>query len=414
MFDVRNLFPGGVKLNHLSELQAAAKLLDQLRTGSGQVETDAAALAELKLNLSLAESIDEMVLRLGTNDEAMSAMARLVEEKVLEELLTLGADEEGIKLSEWPNSQKENFFVEVVKLANRKSPITLAFLVRLLLKDDSSNVEPSHVVSIATVFSHLAHLVDKSNNVLQKINAMQLKLDGLSDEGLDAQTCLGWTVTARSMRNARDQFAEVSETCLIEETKTNPSQSTMDNCDQKGSHTTVEYHEIEFEDTSHLNVDAMGPEEVQGLFSLDLLLLGSEGLKGEREHLEGVILNEVGKVLAKARPDELGHWLAVLPKHHHHPFSHLQLREASIMLRPPHYKQETKVDEMVQLAVDLQDEFLNALKMQRPNDCQLHEDLKRIRMPVPGNETPEEKEDRVAAEQRVMCAALEHGERIGT
>ncbi len=83
------------------------------------------------------------------------------------------------------------------------------------------------------------------------------------------------------------------------------------------------------------------------------------------------------------------------------------------MLRPPHYKQETKVDEMVQLAVDLQDEFLNALKMQRPNDCQLHEDLVRIRMPVPGNETPEEKEERVAAEQRVMCAALEHGERIG-
>ena len=68
---------------------------------------------------------------------------------------------------------------------------------------------------------------------------------------------------------------------------------------------------------------------------------------------------------------------------------------------------------MVQLAVDLQAEFLDALKLQRPNDVQLHEDLSHIRRPVPGNETPEEKEDRVAAEHRVMCAALEHGERIG-
>ena len=338
-FDVRNLLPGGIKVNHLKELQEAAKFLDQLRRNNDPIQTEELTLAELKLNLSLAESIDEMVLKLGSNEEAMSSMARLVEERVLEELLTLGAGEKGIKLSEWPNSQKENFFVEVVKLAHQRSPITLAFLLKLILKDNSSNVQPSHVVSVATVFSTLAHLVDKSNNVLQKINSMQLKLDGLSDEGLDAQACLGLTVTARTMRHARDEFAEVSEECLIEQTKTRPDQSTMDNCDQKGSHTTVEYREIEFEDTSHLDVDAMAPEDVQQLFNVDLLLLGSESLKDEREHLERIILNETGKVLSQAMPDELGHWTSLLPKHHSHPFSHLKLREAAIMLRPPHYKQ---------------------------------------------------------------------------
>ena len=113
----------------------------------------------------------------------------------------------------------------------------------------------------------------------------------------------------------------------------------MDNCDQKGSHTTVEYLEIEHEDTSNLSTTAMDPEETLQLFNIDLLLLNGEGLKDEREHLERIILTETGKALAHAKPEQLGHWLKVLPLHHPHPFDHLPLREASIMLRPPHYFQ---------------------------------------------------------------------------
>ena len=279
-------------------------------------------------------------MKLGCNDEAMRVMSRMVEERVLEELLTLGTDEGVITLAEWPNSQKSNFFVDVVNLAARKSPTTLSFLLRLILKNDESNVEPSHVISVATVFSHLAHLTDKSNNALQKINALQLKMDGLTDEGLDAQAKLaGWSVTARALRYARDDFAEVAETCLVEETRNRPDQSTLDNCDQKGSHTTVEYLEIEHEDTSHLSIDAMSPEDILQLFNVELLLLSGEGLKAEREHLERVILTETGKALARARPEQLGHWLKVLPQHHSHPFDKLPLKEASIMLRPPHYFQ---------------------------------------------------------------------------
>ena len=68
---------------------------------------------------------------------------------------------------------------------------------------------------------------------------------------------------------------------------------------------------------------------------------------------------------------------------------------------------------MVQLAVTLQDEVLDTLKLQRPNDYQLHEDLELIRKTVPKNESPEDKEKRVRAEQRVKCVVLDHGERIG-
>ena len=67
---------------------------------------------------------------------------------------------------------------------------------------------------------------------------------------------------------------------------------------------------------------------------------------------------------------------------------------------------------MVQLVVNLQDEFLSQLETQQPNNVQLHEDLLLIRQPVPGNETPEDKALRISAEQRVMCVVKEHGERI--
>ena len=53
---------------------------------------------------------------------------------------------------------------------------------------------------------------------------------------------------------------------------------------------------------------------------------------------------------------------------------------------------------MVQLAVTLQDEVLDTLKSQRPNDVQLHEDLDLIRKKVPGNESSEDKELRLQAE----------------
>ena len=79
--------------------------------------------------------------------------------------------------------------------------------------------------------------------------------------------------------------------------------STIDNCDQKGFHTTVEYVEVEHEDTSHLSVEPLGKEETLALFDIDQLLLGNEHLQDEKKHLEGIILLEVGKVIAQARPE---------------------------------------------------------------------------------------------------------------
>ena len=236
-FDVRNLLSDGVKVEHLKDLRSAARLLDEIRQQGGDEVESELDLAEKKMELANAKSMQEMVSMLGTSEEALRAMASVVEDRALEELLTLSSGEDKIPLSDWPNSLHENFFAEVVRLAHRKSPVTLSFLLRLVIKDKTSNVEPSHVVSVATVFAHLAQLVDSSNNVLAKINSLHLKMENTTDEGIDAMAKLGLSVQARNLRILRDDLAEISSKLHIEETRFMPEQSCIDNCDTKGSHT---------------------------------------------------------------------------------------------------------------------------------------------------------------------------------
>ena len=181
-FNVRNLLTDGVKVNHRKDLQLAAEMLDELRRSNDDIQSEV-SLSEMKVNLSTSKSIEEMVKVLGTNEDAITAMGQVIEDRVLEELLTLSAGESQITLSEWPNNLQKNFFAEVIRLAIRKSPVTLSFLLKLIVKDTGSNVEPSHVISIATVFSHLASLVDKSNNALQKIQTLQMKMNHMTAKG---------------------------------------------------------------------------------------------------------------------------------------------------------------------------------------------------------------------------------------
>ena len=182
-FDVRKLMSGGIKVNHLKDLQSAAEMLDGLRREKLQTDVqEKLDLMEVKLSLTTANTMEELVTKLGTNDEALRVMARVVEDRVLEELLTLNSSEDRILLSEFPNSQSQNFFAEVVKLAQRRSPIALSFLLKLITKDNCADIEPCHVISVATVFSHLCACVDKSNNALLKIQSLQLKMDGVTEQ----------------------------------------------------------------------------------------------------------------------------------------------------------------------------------------------------------------------------------------
>ena len=72
------------------------------------------------------------------------------------------------------------------------------------------------------------------------------------------------------------------------------------------------------------------------LFTPEILLLTRPELKEEHEHLKEVVLLAVGRDLAKYL-DVASHWAKVLPKHHHHPKSHLPVVEANAILRNPRY-----------------------------------------------------------------------------
>ena len=348
---------------------------------------------------------------LGTCEEALQQMGRVVEDRLLEELLSLSRSEGVLPLSDWPNNINKNWFSDVVHFAHAHSPVTLSFILRITKKDIESNVSPADVVNIATIYAQMAHLVDQSNNVLAKMNTIQLKMEGCTDEGINALAKLNLTQTARNLRNLRDDFAEVAEKLLEEETKEFPDQKTLDNCDQKGANTTVEYRETEMEDTTNLNTDGMAPEEVAKLFTPELITMTEKDLESELKEYGRVMAIAVGRKIGINRPNT-PQLEKFLPEHHTHKWSNLPIRPAKITLVPPHYFKETVISETIQMAVELQREFLDLIKKQQPNNLQFAKDLEHIYRAVVEEEEQEDKSNREQAEFRVQLVCKLHGENI--
>ena len=132
----------GIKLDHKRILEETACLLDTFRLREDQLDLDDGNLSALKQRLHSARSLEELVVILGSIPEALQAMARVVEEHCLQELITMGEKEGSSPLSQWPNSTKHNYFSEVVKFALRNSPVTLSFVLKMAVKDFDSNVQP--------------------------------------------------------------------------------------------------------------------------------------------------------------------------------------------------------------------------------------------------------------------------------
>ena len=224
-----------------------------------------------------------------------------------------------------------------LRYASQHSPVTLSLLLRLISKDPSTGVRPRHIFSLASIYAQIAKEVEKSNNALTLIQALSLKMDGLSDKGLDGQFKLNLSATARTLRYRRDELAEIHPSMLIEESRSMASQITLDNCNTRKTNCMVAYHQTETVDTTHLSTEALSPEESLGLFDPAIFMLKRPELQGEFDHLQGVLMLAVGRELAALLPDQLGHWLRVLPEHHQHPQSHLPLVKARITLLPPMY-----------------------------------------------------------------------------
>ena len=70
-------------------------------------------------------------------------------------------------------------------------------------------------------------------------------------------------------------------------------------------------------DTSELSTSRVSKEEALSLFTKELVLLGTEEHREEREHLLSVIASEAAKVIMDARPSA-SVFRKYIPKHHHH------------------------------------------------------------------------------------------------
>lgn len=223
-FNLENLIKSGVQLDDRKILEETAAHLDVFRLRLDEPEFEGARLAELRLNLSGAVSLQEMVMLVSSMEGGVQTMGRVVEDHCLQELLTLSAAEGDLPLSQWPNSVSKNWFSEVCFFARQHSPVTLSLLLRLCVKEASSNVQPKHVINIATVYSQIAMMVDKTNNTLAKMNTLQLKMDNLSDDGIDSMAKLGLTTCSRNLRNDKAVLAEVQEKLLLLEAANRPEQ----------------------------------------------------------------------------------------------------------------------------------------------------------------------------------------------
>ena len=101
------------------------------------------------------------------------------------------------------------------------------------------------MLSIATVYSQLAYMTDKTNNAFSMINTLMLRMGNTSKDGIDAQAKVGLATCSRNLSKKREMLAEVQQSVQVLEAEQGPDQLTLDNCDTRGHHSTVAYTQLQ-------------------------------------------------------------------------------------------------------------------------------------------------------------------------
>ena len=324
-------------IDHHKILDETATLLEKIRFESDLSDLEAGQIKTLKLEMARAPTVAAMVDVLGTCDKAVKEMAKVVEARCLEECMALSSVAGPLPLTDWPVDMSKNWYCQVIRFAAEHSPVILSLLVKLIVKDPTTSVRSEHIFSLASIYAQIAKEVDKSNNALTMIQALSLKMDGLSDKGLEGQARLNLSATARALRYKRDELAEVQPDIIVEESRRMPSQVTLDNCNTRRTNCIVAYRQTETVDTTHLPTEGLSPEETLALFTPSIFMLKTPDLQDEFNHLKTVLMLAVGRELAALLPEQLGHWLLALPEHHQHPQSDMPLAKALTTLLPPMY-----------------------------------------------------------------------------
>ena len=120
IFNMTHLIRPSVKVDHRKELEQTARELEGFRSRIPKA-TDSVSLAELKMKVASASTVREMVCLLGACEEGMKEMGQKVEDRCFQELLSIGAADSPLPLSEWPNDRSKNWFAQARSSASHRS-----------------------------------------------------------------------------------------------------------------------------------------------------------------------------------------------------------------------------------------------------------------------------------------------------
>ena len=331
-----------IRLNHKEILTNSAIKLNNARLSSKKLVlgTD---IEMLKVDLCAAKNEDEIVKLLWATTTFKNKLLSLVNSKLLEQLLNLSSILDS-PLLKFPVNMNNNIYSEVIDLALKHAPDFLLLIMDLVLKHENPLSEKD-AIRIAYLFAQFSSSVSSKNNVMLKLKSVNLKCNGLTNDGLDCFAKVGATETSRAFRKNRDFMASISEEIFKSYAETMMSQFTFDNLDLQVNHEmhhfTLNYQEFEPVDTSALPTAGKGFEEMKASFTMDTVLMQSEQNKVLFDHFKNVTAATLGRVFATELPD-LRWMLSVFPKHYPHPNSSTASRKSLIHVDKPMYLQETK------------------------------------------------------------------------
>lgn len=362
------------KVNHKSELEKAAKKLNEARL-SKITGWDTQNFEVLKEMIDDCGSEEDLIKILWTNPQFQSRFASLFSSKLLEQMLSLESNP-GNPLKTFPVDINCNVYADIINFGLENASDVILLLLSLMKKHETP-ISTKDVMELAFTFANLAESVSSENRALKKIKSICLKSSGLTNAGLDSLATVGAAETSRSFRNDRDLLASISEEIVKQYARKFTPQFCFDNLDicinKVPHHLTLNFLEFEQDATLGLNTESKSLEEMLEFFTLNTLLIQSDPTMFE--HFQSVTALTLARLFGKEVKGM--EWMrSCSPKHYTHPNSNTSSQKSLLHTDKPMYLQETKNSEMLKIMENLQLEYLNLVGEQAEDRERYFEDIK--------------------------------------
>lgn len=80
------------------------------------------------------------------------------------------------------------------------------------------------MLSVATVYSQLAMMADKTNSAFSMINTLMLRMSNTSKDGINSQAMVGLAQCSRNLNKKREVLAELHRSLQVLEAERGPDQ----------------------------------------------------------------------------------------------------------------------------------------------------------------------------------------------